>query len=179
MQSMRRHSMDSVFFCLAEGRGRLFLFFPCSQTCFILFPWGSPSSEVVPHVFPNSTSALSHMVCPKSNSHVYKLEKVGDRRAYLFLFCYLGSKEVLLLGEECPMFQKKVVMGQSMCLLSNKKRKKKCGCTHERINMNHTHPQEQNGGPSLHDLSSHWLHGNSIPKIGCHYFWPRLSNSPS
>jgi len=27
--------------------------------------------------------------------------------------------------------------------------------------------------PSLHDTTSHWLHGNSIPKIGCHYFWPR------
>jgi hypothetical protein len=37
------------------------------------------------------------MVCPKSNSHLYKLKKVGHRRAYLFLFCYLGSKEVLLL----------------------------------------------------------------------------------
>jgi hypothetical protein len=46
------------------------------------------------------------MVCPKSNSHVYKLKKVGHRRAYLFLFCYLGSKEVLLLGKECPMFIK-------------------------------------------------------------------------
>jgi hypothetical protein len=22
------------------------------------------------------------------------------------------------------------------------------------------------------DTTSHWLHGNSIPKIGCHYFWP-------
>jgi hypothetical protein len=28
-----------------------------------------------------------------------------------------------------------------------KKEKKKCGCTHELINMNHTHPQEQKGGP--------------------------------
>jgi hypothetical protein len=46
------------------------------------------------------------MFCRKSNSHVYKLKKVGHRRAYLFLFCYLGSKEVLLLGEECPMFKK-------------------------------------------------------------------------
>jgi len=25
--------------------------------------------------------------------------------------------------------------------------------------------------PSLHDLTSHWLHGNSIPKIGSHYFF--------
>jgi len=28
--------------------------------------------------------------------------------------------------------------------------------------------------PSLHDLTSHWLHGNFIPKIGCHYFGPGL-----
>jgi hypothetical protein len=115
------------------------------------------------------------MVCPKSNSHhVYKLKKVGHRRAYSFLFCYLGSKEVL---GGVPNVSKKVVMGQSMCLLSNKKRKKKeCGCTYELINMNHMNKRE---APSLHDLTSHWLHGNSIPKIGCHYFWPRLSNSPS
>jgi hypothetical protein len=23
-------------------------------------------------------------------------------------------------------------------------------------------------------MTSHWLHGNSIPKIGGHYFWPGL-----
>jgi hypothetical protein len=28
-----------------------------------------------------------------------------------------------------------------------RKEKKKCGCTHELINMNPTHPQEQKGGP--------------------------------
>ncbi len=27
---------------------------------------------------------------------------------------------------------------------------------------------------SLHGMTSHWLHGNSTPKIGCHYFWPGL-----
>jgi hypothetical protein len=32
---------------------------------------------------------------------------------------------------------------------------------------------------SFFHLVSHWLHGNSIPKIGCHYFWPGLPNSPS
>jgi hypothetical protein len=31
-------------------------------------------------------------------------------------------------------------------------------------------PTRKKGGPSLHDSTSHWLHGNSIPKIGCHYF---------
>ncbi len=32
--------------------------------------------------------------------------------------------------------------------------------------------------PSLHYSTSHWLHGNSIPKIGCHYFWPALIALP-
>jgi hypothetical protein len=32
----------------------------------------------------------------------------------------------------------------------------------------HTHPQEKKKGSTLH--SSHWLHENSIPKLGCHYF---------
>ncbi len=36
-------------------------------------------------------------------------------------------------------------------------------------------PQETKGKPCLlHDVTSHWLHGNSIPKIGGHYFWPGL-----
>ncbi len=26
----------------------------------------------------------------------------------------------------------------------------------------------------FHDPTSHWLHGNSIPKIGCHYFGPGI-----
>jgi hypothetical protein len=30
----------------------------------------------------------------------------------------------------------------------------------------------------IHDLTSHWLHENSIPKIGCHYFWPGLIALP-
>jgi hypothetical protein len=37
-----------------------------------------------------------------------------------------------------------------------------------------TPPTRQKGRPlhSLHDTTAHWLHGNSIHKIGCHYFWP-------
>ncbi len=35
----------------------------------------SPSSQVVPQDIPNSTLDLSHMVCPKFNSHVYKLKR--------------------------------------------------------------------------------------------------------
>jgi hypothetical protein len=40
------------------------------------------------------------------------------------------------------------------------------------------HPQEKKRkkreAPSLHDATSHWLNGNSIPEIGCHYCWPGL-----
>jgi hypothetical protein len=32
--------------------------------------------------------------------------------------------------------------------------------------------------PSLDDPTSHWLHGNSIPKIGWHCFWPGLIALP-
>jgi len=33
---------------------------------------------------------------------------------------------------------------------------------------------------ALHSMTqlSHWLHANSIPKIGCHYFWPGLLALP-
>ncbi len=34
------------------------------------------------------------------------------------------------------------------------------------------HPQENKG--RTRQATSHWLHGNSIPNIGCHYFWPGL-----
>jgi hypothetical protein len=40
---------------------------------------------------------------------------------------------------------------------------------------------ERREAPSLPNVTSHWLHGNSIPiKIGCHYFlaWNN-NNSPS
>jgi hypothetical protein len=38
-------------------------------------PKDSPSSQVVPQDIPYSTSDLSHTVCPKFNSHVYKLKR--------------------------------------------------------------------------------------------------------
>jgi hypothetical protein len=30
--------------------------------------------------------------------------------------------------------------------------------------------QDNKEDPSLHDVTSHWLHRNRIPKNGCHYF---------
>jgi len=41
-----------------------------------------------------------------------------------------------------------------------------------------THKKRKVEALSLHDMTSHWLHGNSIPKIGCHYFWPGLRALP-
>jgi hypothetical protein len=38
--------------------------------------------------------------------------------------------------------------------------------------------QDKKEAPSLHDTTSHCLNGNSIPKIGCHYFWPGLVALP-
>jgi len=38
--------------------------------------------------------------------------------------------------------------------------------------------KKKGGGPSFHGVTSHWLHGNSIPKIGCQYFWARLIAHP-
>jgi hypothetical protein len=53
-----------------------FAFFPCSQDVPYVFSWGS---QRVPQV-PNSTLLLSHIVCPKSNSHVYqhKMWAIGN-----------------------------------------------------------------------------------------------------
>jgi len=35
-----------------------------------------------------------------------------------------------------------------------------------------SHIEEKREAFSLHDTTSpRWFHGNSIPKIGCHYFW--------
>jgi hypothetical protein len=41
-----------------------------------------------------------------------------------------------------------------------------------------SHPQEKREAPSLHGVPSHRLQGNSIAKIGCHYFWPELIALP-
>jgi hypothetical protein len=41
-----------------------------------------------------------------------------------------------------------------------------------------TTQERKREAPSLHDATSYWLHANSIPKIGCHYFWPGLIGLP-
>ncbi len=49
-----------------------------------------------PKDVPNSTSILSHLVCPKFNSHVYKLKRYSKLGHICFYFTP-GSRELLLL----------------------------------------------------------------------------------
>jgi hypothetical protein len=73
-------------FLLLEGeeRGHYYYFSPCSQCVPIMFPWGS---QVIPQYFCNSISDLSHMVCPKFNSDVYKLKRwvTGEYICFCFV----------------------------------------------------------------------------------------------
>jgi hypothetical protein len=70
-----------------------FVFLPmCTQCVPMWFTWGSPSSHIVPHYFPNSTSDLSPMVCPKLNSYVYKLKPWAIWEHICFYFANKGSK---------------------------------------------------------------------------------------
>jgi hypothetical protein len=51
---------------------------------------------------------------------------------------------------------------------------------HTKHNLKAPSPtREKRGAPLLHDTTSCWLHGNSIPKIGWHYFWPRQIALPN
>jgi hypothetical protein len=88
------------------------------------------------------------MVCPKSNSHVYKLKKVAIGEHIYFYFATWGPKRYFY-GRRSAQCLKKVVIGQSMCLLSNKKSKKKCGCTHELINI----PPTRTKGRPVHSMT--------------------------
>jgi hypothetical protein len=84
MESMRRlsmHSRGAQFFSLGRGgvEERDFLFFPCSQSVPIVFPW---DSQFVHQNVSKSTSDLSHMVCPRFNSHL------SMKQGSLFCFCF-------------------------------------------------------------------------------------------
>jgi len=98
MQPMRRFSMHSPgvqFFSLwgGECQGAIFCFFFS-----LVLNVFSSCSHGVPQVVPNSTIILSHMVCPKFNSYVYKVKRWAYRGTHFFLFWDWGSKEVLLWG---------------------------------------------------------------------------------
>jgi hypothetical protein len=100
---MKGSAWGLQFFSFWEGPwGGIFGFFSlfplCSQFVPMRSPKGRPSSQVVPQHILNSTSALSHMVCPKFNSPVYKLSIFVS---ILQLMMQRGAS----IGE-CPMFQK-------------------------------------------------------------------------
>jgi hypothetical protein len=110
-----------VFFLwgrLGEFRERDFCFFSCSQCVPMGFSKVFLNSQVVPQDVPNSTWVSSPIICPKFNSHVHKLERLAIK--HLFVFCDLGSKEVLLL-ESAQCSRKKLVLGQSIWSLPKRK----------------------------------------------------------
>jgi hypothetical protein len=102
MQPMRRFSMHSwgvQFFSLWGGvsQGAVFGFF-----CLVLNVFSS-CSHGVPQLVPNSTTILSHMVCPKFNSYVYKLKRwpIGWRLCFYFgIGVWRGASTA-----ECPMLR--------------------------------------------------------------------------
>jgi len=120
MQSMRRHSMHLVFFCLAEGRGRLFLFFPLFPNVFSSCSHGVPKVlKLFPTTFPIAPQ-LYPIWFAQSPTLMYtnwKSWAIGEHIYFYFATC--GPKRCFYLGRSAQCL-KKVVMGQSMCLLSNK-----------------------------------------------------------
>jgi hypothetical protein len=94
--------MRSPVFFFWEGWGRcgkgIFCFFSCSQCVPIMFPWGSQrflefsSSQVVPQDVPNSTWVSSPIICPKFNSHAYKLKRLAIGENICLYFVTWGPK---------------------------------------------------------------------------------------
>jgi hypothetical protein len=72
-----------VFF-FGEGEGEwkrgIFCFFLVLKASLLWFPW---DSQVVPQDVSKSTSDLSHMVCPRFNSHL------SMKQGSLFCFCFV------------------------------------------------------------------------------------------
>ncbi len=100
-KSARTHECCSFF--LFEGERGEGFFFPCRSQCVpIMSPNGFPvvnvlasSSQTVPRCapedVPNSTWVLSCMVCPKFNSHGYKLKRL-----------YLGEHTCFYVATQDP-----------------------------------------------------------------------------
>ncbi len=123
-----------VFSCWGWGGRDFFCFSPCSQCVSNMFSSCSPRSRVVPQDVPNSTSILSHIVCPKFNSHVYELKSYVVGEYICFYFTNVGPKRCVHWGVHT--IPRKLLMGQWMWLFQ---RKIKCHeRTHELIDMNHT-----------------------------------------
>ncbi len=100
---MKGSAWGFQFFSFWEGPwGGIFGFFSLFPSCSLFvpmrFPKGCPSSQVVPQNILNSTSVLSHMVCTKFNSHVYKLS--------IFVSILQPVVQRGASIGECPRFQK-------------------------------------------------------------------------
>jgi hypothetical protein len=94
-----RHAlMNSPAFFLFEGwREREVIFW-----IFSLLPM---CSHHIPKHVPNSTWILSHMVCPKFNSHLYKLKRWSLKEHMIFYFATWGTKVILLEHAQCSQKQ--------------------------------------------------------------------------
>ncbi len=94
-----------VIYYLKGGRGKDFFVFFFVLNFFFL----SCSENVlkyIPQDVWNNTLVLSHIVCPKFNSHVYKLKRWAMGEYFCFYFCNWGPKRYSHQRESRPMFQK-------------------------------------------------------------------------
>jgi hypothetical protein len=107
MQSMRRHSMDSVFFCMAEGRGRLFLFFPLFPN---VFPSCSHGVPQVPKLFPK-TFPIAPQLYPiwfaQSPTLMIQTEKDGPWKSIFISIWQLRVQRGASVGRGVPNVSKK------------------------------------------------------------------------
>jgi hypothetical protein len=123
---------DPVFFFWGVERDTgIFLFFSLVPNVFISSSQCVP--RCVPQDVPNSTWVLSHMVCPKFNSPIYKLKRWNPGVHICFYFASGSLKRCFYWGHaQCS---QKIADGP-INMAPFKKRKKSCECTHD-CNMVH------------------------------------------
>ncbi len=99
---------------------------------------------------------------------------------YRQVSCFVSFKKIGQVSETCHHLMLKISWGHSLTMLQQKIEEiQKSTALHHTSKMEDliislpAHKKKREA-PSLHDSTSHWLHGNSIPKIGCHYLWPAL-----
>ncbi len=96
VQSMGRlnmHSWWTLFFHFEGGVGGIiFCVFPLFSMCYHHVP------KCVPNDVPNSTSVLSHTVCPKFNCLVYKLKRSNPRVDICFYFATVVQRGASIGG---------------------------------------------------------------------------------
>jgi hypothetical protein len=126
----------TIFFLFEEWVGEKdFLFFPLEEWAgekdFLFFPL---IPKYIPHDVPNgNTSVLSHMVCPKFNSHVYKLQR-WNLGASTFVSILQVGVQKRCFNWGMPNVPKKLADGPINMAPLKKKMKKSCECTHELYN---------------------------------------------